>query len=174
MVCMAKGIASGMPLSVCMTRANIMDWKPGSHASTFGGNPVSIAAAMATLDVIEREGLANAGKLGEAIMRRLNEWPKTHPIVGDVRGRGLMIGIEIVRDQQSREPAGAWRNQIERLAYDRGLLILGCGENSIRLAPPLILKQEEADIALDILEECITQIEREHIPVSSMAQSYAS
>lgn len=171
MVCMAKGIASGMPLSVCMTRAEIMDWKPGSHASTFGGNPVSIAAALATLDVIERDGLANAERIGEAIMRRLKEWPKKHPIVGDVRGRGLMIGIEIVKDQQTRAVAGEWRNRIEMLAYERGLLILGCGETSIRLAPPLIVKQEEADVALDILEECIALVEREHVPAAAMANA---
>ncbi len=169
MVCIAKGIASGMPLSVCMTRAEIMDWKPGSHASTFGGNPVSIAAAMATLDVIEREGMPNAARVGDAMMRRLKEWPKTHPIVGDVRGRGLMIGIEIVKDQQSREAAGEWRNRIEVLAYERGLLILGCGETSIRLAPPLILKQEESDIALDILEDCLTQVELQHVPAPVLA-----
>ena len=169
MVCMAKGIASGMPLSVCMTRAEIMDWKPGSHASTFGGNPVSIAAALATLDVIERDGLGNAAKIGDAMIRRLKEWPKKHPIVGDVRGRGLMIGIELVKDQQSRQPVGEWRNRIELLAYERGLLILGCGETSIRLAPPLIVKQEEADIALDILEDCITQVEREHVPALASA-----
>lgn len=168
-VCIAKGIASGMPLSVCMTRADIMNWKPGSHASTFGGNPIAIAAAMTTLDIIEREAMANAASVGEAMMRRLKEWPKKHPIVGDVRGRGLMIGIEIVKDQQTREVAGEWRNQIEVLAYERGLLILGCGETSIRLAPPLILKQEEADIALDILEESIAIVERQNISVAAKA-----
>ena len=164
MVCIAKGIASGMPLSVCMTRAEIMDWKPGSHASTYGGNPVAIAAAMATLKVLEEGGMANAAKVGDAMMHRLKEWPKKHPIVGDVRGRGLMIGIEIVKDQQTREAAGEWRDQIEMLAYKRGLLVLGCGETSIRLAPPLILKQEEADVALDILEECITLVEHPQVP----------
>jgi 4-aminobutyrate aminotransferase len=170
-VCIAKGIASGMPLSICMTRAHIMDWKPGSHASTFGGNPVSIAAAMATLDILEREGVANAVKVGGAIMQRLKEWPKKHPIVGEVRGRGLMIGIEIVKDQTTREIATEWRNQIETLAFDRGLLILGCGETSIRLAPPLILSQEEADIALDILEESIAQIEHQHLPALATAKA---
>ncbi|MHB8302315.1 MAG: acetyl ornithine aminotransferase family protein [Acidobacteriaceae bacterium] len=164
MVCIAKGIASGMPLSVCMTRAEIMDWKPGSHASTYGGNPVAIAAALATLKVLEEGGMANAAKVGDTMMQRLKEWPKKHPIVGEVRGRGLMIGIEIVRDQQTREAAGEWRNQIEMLAYERGLLVLGCGENSVRLAPPLILKQEEADVALDILEECIALVEHRHVP----------
>ncbi|MGB8480153.1 MAG: acetyl ornithine aminotransferase family protein [Acidobacteriaceae bacterium] len=170
-VCIAKGIASGMPLSICMSRASIMDWKPGSHASTFGGNPVAIAAAMATLDVLEREGVANAVKVGNAIMQRLKEWPKKHPIVGDVRGRGLMIGIEIVKDQGTREAAAEWRNQIETLAFDRGLLILGCGETSLRLAPPLIVSQEEADIALDILEESISEAERQHLPALAAAKA---
>ena len=105
------------------------------------------------------------------MMQRLKEWPKKHPIVGEVRGRGLMIGIEIVKDQTSREVAAEWRNQIETLAYERGLLVLGCGENSIRLAPPLIVKQEEADIALDILEECIAQIEHQHLPALAAAHA---
>jgi 4-aminobutyrate aminotransferase len=138
-----------------MTRAEIMDWKPGSHASTFGGNPVAIAAALATMDVLEREGIANAAKRGEAMMARLRGWVNSHPIVGDVRGRGLMIGIEIVKDQKTREAAPQLRDHIVDLAFERGLLILGCGENSVRLAPPLIVRQEEADVALDILEECI-------------------
>ncbi len=162
-VCIAKGIASGMPLSVCMTRAEIMDWKPGSHASTYGGNPIAIAAAMATLDIIEREGMANAAKVGGAMMDRIKDWPAKHPIVGEVRGRGLMLGLEIVKDKKSREPAVAWRNRIEELAFERGLLILGCGETSLRLSPPLTLHPEEGDIALDILEECISIIEKEHL-----------
>ena len=156
-VCIAKGIASGMPLGICMTRAEIMDWKPGSHASTFGGNPVAIAAALATIDILEREGMANAAKIGRQMLDRLHSWPKKHSIVGEVRGRGLMIGIEIVKDQQSREPAGAWRDRIVELAFERGLLILGCGETSIRLAPPLIVNEHQAGIALDIFEECIAK-----------------
>ncbi|HEY3988849.1 MAG TPA: acetyl ornithine aminotransferase family protein [Acidobacteriaceae bacterium] len=155
MVCMAKGIASGMPLGVCMTRAEIMDWKPGSHASTFGGNPVAIAAALATMDVLEREGIGNAAKIGETMMSRLKGWVKAHSIVGDVRGRGLMIGIEIVKDQRTREAAPELRDRIVDLAFERGLLILGCGETAVRLAPPLVVQQGEVDVALDILEECI-------------------
>ena len=162
-VCMAKGIASGMPLGICMTRAEIMDWKPGSHASTFGGNPVAIAAALATMDVLEREGIANAAKVGEAALKRLKGWTKTHLIVGDVRGRGLMIGIEIVKDQQTREVAPQLRDRIVDLAFERGLLMLGCGETSLRLAPPLVVKQGEVDVALDILEECIEIAEKEHL-----------
>ena len=160
-VCMAKGIASGMPLGVCMTRAEIMDWKPGSHASTFGGNPVAIAAALATIDILEREGLANAAAVGGQMLERLHGWVAQHPIVGDVRGIGLMIGIEIVKDQKTREVAGAWRDRIVELAFERGLLILGCGETSIRLAPPLIVNEHEASIALDILEECVALVQRE-------------
>jgi len=154
-VCMAKGIASGMPLGVCMTRAGIMDWKPGSHASTFGGNPVCIAAALATLDVLEREGLANAARQGERMFERLKGWPGKHPSIGEVRGRGLMIGLEIVQDQKTREAAPGLRERIVEMAFERGLLILGCGENSIRLAPPLIVREQEVDVALDLLEECV-------------------
>jgi 4-aminobutyrate aminotransferase len=161
-VCIAKGIASGMPLSICMSRAEIMDWKPGSHASTFGGNPVSIAAALATMDVLEREGIANAATIGEQMLSRLRTWPARHPLVGDVRGRGLMIGIELVKDQTTREVAPLLRDRIVDLAFERGLLILGCGESSIRLAPPLIVREEEATIALDILEECLGIVEHEH------------
>lgn len=162
MVCMAKGIASGLPLGICMTRADVMDWVPGSHASTFGGNPVSIAAALATMDILEREGLANATRVGDLMLERLNGWKKTHPLVGDVRGRGLMIGIELVKDKTTREPATALRNRVEILAFERGLMVLGCGETTLRLSPPLIVSEEEATVALDILEEALTVVEREH------------
>jgi 4-aminobutyrate aminotransferase len=154
-VCIAKGIASGMPLGICMTKADVMNWVPGSHASTFGGNPVAIAAALATMDILEREGISNAGVVGEAMLQRLRPWVAKHAHVGDVRGRGLMIGIEIVQDKASRTPVGTMRDKIVDLAFERGLLILGCGETSVRLCPPLIVNQQEADIALDILEECI-------------------
>ncbi|GGG97133.1 acetyl ornithine aminotransferase family protein [Silvibacterium dinghuense] len=160
-VCSAKGIASGMPLGICMTKAHVMDWKPGSHASTFGGNPVSIAAALTTMDILEREGIANAASIGEKMLERLRTWPAKHGIVGDVRGRGLMIGVEIVKNQHSKEAAGVWRDRIVELAFERGLLILGCGETSIRLAPPLILNEHEAAVALDIFEECVAMVEAE-------------
>ena len=155
MVCIAKGIASGMPLGICMTKAELMDWVPGSHASTFGGNPVCIAAALATMNVIEREGLQNATAIGAKMMERMGTWLSKHPTVGEVRGRGLMIGVEIVKDQQSRQPVSTMRDKIVELAFERGVLFLGCGETSIRLCPPLIVTQQEADIALDVLEECI-------------------
>ena len=159
-VCIAKGIASGMPLGVTLTRAEIMDWVPGSHASTFGGNPVCNAAALATLDVLEREGVRNAERVGRHIMDRLRTWPARHRIVGDVRGLGLMIGVEIVKDQHARETAHHERDQIVQLAFERGILSLGAGENTLRVCPPLVVTPEQADIALDVLEECISIVER--------------
>jgi 4-aminobutyrate aminotransferase len=170
MVCMAKGIASGMPLGVCMTKASIMNWVPGSHASTFGGNPVSLAAAIATMDVLEREGIANAAHVGGKMLERLKGWETAHPLVGEVRGRGLMIGIELVKDKQTREPATALRNRVETLAFERGLMILGCG---IRLCPPLILKEDEATVALDILEEALTNVEEEYARAAEMEMAGA-
>jgi 4-aminobutyrate aminotransferase len=158
-VCMAKGIASGMPLGVTMTRANVMDWVPGSHASTFGGNPVCIAAALATLDVIEKENLLrNSAEVGKHILTRLADWPKKHKLVGDVRGRGLMIGVEIVKDEQTREFAAAERDRIVELAFERGILFLGCGPSTIRIAPALIVTKDEADAAMEVLEECIALV----------------
>jgi 4-aminobutyrate aminotransferase len=158
-VCVAKGIASGMPLGITMTRANVMDWVPGSHASTFGGNPVAIAAALASMDVIEREGLANAAKLGDKMKQRMLGWLPTHPMVGDVRGKGLMLAVEIVKDKQSKTPVSKERDRIVDLAFENGLLLLGCGETSIRLSPPLIINGQQADYALDVLEKCIGQVE---------------
>ncbi len=161
-ITMAKGIASGMPLGVTMSRAEIMDWVPGSHASTFGGNPICIEAALATLNVLEREAIANAETVGNHILRRISKWTQTHPMVGDVRGRGLMIGIEIVKDQKTRATAHDERDRIVDLAFERGALYLGAGENSIRVAPPLILTAEQADMGMDILEECISIVEKEN------------
>jgi 4-aminobutyrate aminotransferase len=168
-VCMAKGIASGMPLGVCMSRASVMDWVPGSHASTFGGNPVSIAAALATWDILENGAIGNAASVGGKMLERLNGWKETHPTVGDIRGRGLMIGIELVKDKATREPAAALRNRVEALAFEKGLMVLGCGENSIRLCPPLVVNEHEATVALDILEEALTQAEKEFAHAGELA-----
>ena len=164
-VCLAKGIASGMPLGVCMARAGLMDWKPGSHASTFGGNPVCIAAALATLGILERGAIANAAAVGEFMLDRLRGWVETHPLVGDVRGRGLMIGVELVKDKDTREPAPELRERVVTLAFERGLMMLGCGANSLRICPPLILSQEEASVGLDLLEDALTQAEKEFQPL---------
>ena len=156
----AKGIASGMPLGVTISKAEIMDWVPGSHASTFGGNPVCIAAALATLDVLEREGVRNSAEVGAYMMQRLSTWVSKHAMVGDVRGRGLMIGVEINKDKQSKQPVPDMRDRIVELAFERGVLLLGAGESSIRLSPPLIVSREQADVAMDVLEECITIAEK--------------
>src|SRR5215472_17150110 len=161
MITIAKGIASGMPLGITLTRADIMDWVPGSHASTFGGNPVCIEAALATMNVLERDGIRNAEIVGGHILKRLSGWVKTHPLVGDVRGRGLMIGVEIVKDKKSRGKAHDERDRIVELAFERGILLLGAGENSIRIAPPLVVSKEQVDIALDVLEECIGTVEKQ-------------
>ena len=159
-VCMAKGIASGMPLGITMSRADIMDWVPGSHASTFGGNPVCIAAAMASLDVIENEGLLkNSEEVGGHMLKRMADWPKKHRIVGDVRGRGLMLGVEIVKDQKTKEYAPELRDKIVEESFEKGLLFLGCGPSTVRLCPPLVVTREEADVAVDVLEEAISKVE---------------
>jgi len=158
-VCIAKGIASGMPLGITVSKAAIMDWIPGSHASTFGGNPVAIAAALASMDVIEREGMQNAANVGERMKQRMSTWLQKHPMVGDVRGKGLMLAVEIVKDKLSKTPAAKERDQIVQLAFESGLLLLGCGETSIRLSPALIISQEQGDYALDVLESAIAEVE---------------
>jgi 4-aminobutyrate aminotransferase len=159
MICIAKGIASGMPLGITMTRAEIMDWVPGSHASTFGGNPVCVAAALATLDVIEKENLLDhSAELGAYMMKRMTQWTSNLKLVGDVRGRGLMIGVDIVKDKATKEHASAERDLIIEKCFERGILFLGCGPSSIRLCPPLVVTQQEADVAMDVLEDCIRQV----------------
>jgi len=159
-VTLAKGIASGMPLSAMIARADLMDWGPGTHASTFGGNPVSIAAALATVGLLEEGLVENARLVGEYLIARLKTWPQRFRHIGDVRGIGLMIGIEFVRDQATKERAPELRDRIEALAFERGLLTLGCGQNSLRLCPPLIITREQADCAADTLEECLRALER--------------
>jgi 4-aminobutyrate aminotransferase len=157
----AKGIASGLPLGATVARAELMTWPPGAHASTFGGNPVANAAALVTIELLEQELLANAAAVGGYIMDRLRDWPARFPVVGEVRGLGLMIGIELVRDQQTRERAPEIRNRVLELAFDRGLLVLGAGENSIRLCPPLVITRDQAGFAVDVLEECLNLAIRE-------------
>lgn len=159
-LCVAKGIASGMPLSATIARASLMDWKPGAHASTFGGNPVSVAAALVTMDLLETQYIENARRMGEFLMQRMKGWPAQHRIVGDVRGKGLMIGVEIVRDQKTKERAGNLREAIVDLAFEKGLLLLGAGENTIRIAPPLVIDEEQAAFAAQTLEACIREVEK--------------
>jgi 4-aminobutyrate aminotransferase len=158
-VAMAKGIASGMPLGVTTARASLMTWPPGAHASTFGGNPVSCAAALATLDLLEESLVANAADVVSHLMAKLKALADTHRLIGDVRGRGLMIGVELVRDRLTKERATDERNAVVAAAFGRGLLILGAGKNSIRFSPPLVLTREQADIAVRIFDEALTDVE---------------
>ncbi|HXB54265.1 MAG TPA: acetyl ornithine aminotransferase family protein [Vicinamibacteria bacterium] len=158
LVAVAKGIASGMPLGALIARADVMQWESGGHGSTFGGNPVSVAAALATLKLLEGGLVANADAVGAHLMGRLRDRLASHPAVGDIRGLGLMIGVEIV--EGGREPAPELRERILKEAFRRGLLLLGCGKSTIRLAPPLVIDGEDADIAVTILEESIRAVAR--------------
>jgi len=160
MICTAKGIASGMPLGAVIAKSGVMDWAPGAHASTFGGNPVAIAAALATFDVLRDGAIENAADVGEFIFRRTADWTERHKSVGNIRGKGLMMGIELVRDQKTKEKAPELRNRVIHSAFEKGLLILGAGENSLRLAPPLITDEEQADFAVRTLDACIGEAER--------------
>ena len=159
-LCTAKGIASGMPLSAFIAKESVMTWKPGSHGSTYGGNPVCIASAMATLDLVENGYMENARKMGKYIFGRIQDWPRRFKFVGDVRGKGLMIGIEIVRDQKTKVKASDLRKQVVHGAFERGLLVLSSGESSIRMSPPLLIDEEQADFAISTLEECFRAAEK--------------
>jgi len=155
---LAKGIASGMPLGAMVAPANIMDWEAGSHASTFGGNPLSCRAAMATIELLEGSLMANAAVQGERLIDSLRDMQQRFECMGDVRGKGLMVGVELVKDRQSKAPAGDWRGRIIQRAFEKGLLILGCGQNSIRFCPSLTVSAEEIDVGLSIFEECLKEI----------------
>ena len=157
-VTMAKGIASGLPLGVMTSRSEIISWPPGTHASTFGGNPVSCAASLATLKLL-RDGLVrNAEVVGAHMQAGVKALMDKHPIIGDVRGRGLMIGVEFVRDRQTKERATTERDRIVHECFKRGLLVLGAGQNAIRLSPPLVLTTAQADTAVGILDQAIGAI----------------
>jgi 4-aminobutyrate aminotransferase len=158
-ICVAKGIASGMPLGAIIANASVMDWARGAHGSTFGGNPVSIAAALVTIDLIEQRYMDNARRVGQFILDRIANWPSQYRLVGDVRGKGLMIGVEIVLDKRTKEKAPELRDQIVKSAFDTGLLLLDAGENSIRLTPPLVIDEEQADFAVRTLERSFREIE---------------
>jgi 4-aminobutyrate aminotransferase len=155
-VCIAKGIASGLPLSATVAREDLMDWKPGAHASTFGGNPVAIAAALATINLLERELVANSAEVGTYLKQGLERLAAKHECIGDVRGMGLMLGVEIIQDRSTRNPAPELRDRIEMECYERGLVLLGAGFNTIRWSPPLVLTRDNVDVALEIFDQAIT------------------
>jgi len=154
-VCIAKGIASGLPLGACVARADLMDWKKGAHASTFGGNPVCIAAALKTIELLQRELVANSAEIGAYLKSGLEKLMSKYDCIGDVRGPGMMIGVEFVKDRASKKPDPELRDRVEMETFNRGVILLGCGPNSIRWSPPLILTRENVDVALEIFDEAI-------------------
>lgn len=157
-IALAKGIASGLPLGATVAKAQYMQWTPGAHASTFGGNPVSIAAGLATLELLEQELVDNAARLGARMFDRMKAWPSRFRYVGDVRGLGLMLGVELVKDQATKERAPELRKEIVHRLFHRGLLVLGAGQNTLRLSPPLVLNDAQADYALDTMEEVLAEL----------------
>jgi 4-aminobutyrate aminotransferase len=155
-ICLAKGIASGLPIGVCVSRADLMDWKPGAHASTFGGNPVAAAAALKTIELLERELVANSAQVGAYLKRGLEKLMSKHKCIGDVRGMGMMLGVEFVKDRVTKEQDPELRDRVEVASFERGLILLGAGTNTIRWSPPLILTEEHVDVALEIFDEAIS------------------
>jgi len=157
-ICLAKGIASGMPLGAIIARADLMDWPPGAHASTFGGNPVACTAATETIALLKEGLVENAAQVGDYLLSRLNELKDRQPLIGDVRGLGLMIGVELVKSRATKERAVQERDAVIQACFRRGLLLLGCGENTVRLCPPLVINHDQADTALSILEESLAEV----------------
>ena len=154
-ICLAKGLGSGMPIGACVARADIMDWHKGAHASTFGGNPVALTAALKTIELLENGLVENSREVGAYLEAGLNRLKDKYDCIGDVRGLGMMLGVEFVTDKKSLTAAPELRDKIEYACYERGLIILGCGSNTIRWSPPLILSKENVDVALQIFEEAI-------------------
>ncbi len=157
-IALAKGIASGMPLGALTARAEIMDWEAGSHASTFGGNPVSCQAALATIELLEEGLINNAVVQGEYLMAGLREFQQSFECMGDVRGKGLMVAVEFVKDRENKKPAREWRNEVIKKAFQKGLLLLGCGENSIRFSPALTVTAAEIDECLSIFDDVVREV----------------
>ncbi len=157
----AKGIASGVPLGACISRQSVMTWPRGAHGNTYGGNPLACAAGLATIDLIEKQYLRNAAEMGEYTQDALKEIQARHPRIGDVRGIGLMIGVEFIKDAQSKKADEQFRDRVVDLAFERGLLLLGCAKSIIRVAPPLSISQQEVDEGLEIFEESLMVAEKE-------------
>jgi 4-aminobutyrate aminotransferase len=157
----AKGIASGVPLGACLARRTVMDWDRGSHGNTYGGNPIACAAALKTIELIENQYLQNAAEMGEYTIDALQEIAARHPSIGEVRGLGLMIGVEFIEEHKSKEPANELRDAVVHKSFERGLLLLGCSKSVIRIAPPLSISKDEINRGLEIFEESVTLAEKE-------------
>jgi 4-aminobutyrate aminotransferase len=159
-ITIAKGIGSGLPIGACVARADIMDWKPGAHASTFGGNPVCIAAALKTIELLQGGLVRNSAEVGDYLKAGLQKLKTKHDCIGDVRGLGMMIGVEFVTDRDTLAPDADLRDRVEMECFNRGLIILGAGANTIRWSPPLILSRENADVALEIFDQAVAAARR--------------
>lgn len=158
--CIAKGIASGLPLGACVSRSGIMDWQPGAHASTFGGNPVSCVAALKTIELLEHGLIENAARVGEIAMARLHEMETCYDFIGEVRGKGLMLAVELIGDQITKEPVRDRRDAVVYESFKHGLLLLGAGESAVRLIPSLVITEEELHVGLDIFEKVLRKVFR--------------
>lgn len=160
-VCAAKGIASGVPFGAMIARESVVTWPVGAHGNTYGGNPIACAASLATIALLEEGYLENAAVMGEYMLDALEEIQMRHPSIGQVRGRGLMIGLDFVKNHETKAPDKEMRHRVEESAFRNGLLTLGCGPSTLRLAPPLNLSRADADEGLDRLEQAITLAERQ-------------
>ncbi len=158
-LCTAKGIASGLPLGAIIAKSDIMTWPPGSHASTFGGNPVACVAAMETIGLLQEELLANASHTGDYLQTCLRELQNRHATIGDVRGLGLMVGMELVHDRQTKEPAADLCSKLIDQCFHRGLLLLSCGKSTIRFCPPLVIDEDDVDTAVEIIDQVLSELE---------------
>jgi 4-aminobutyrate aminotransferase len=154
----AKGLGSGMPIGAMISKESITTWESGSHGSTFGGNPVCCAAALATLDLVENELMANAARLGERLLAGACRLMAKYSCIGDVRGRGLMVGMEFVKDRSTREAAPDLVHELVQRAFRRGLLLLGAGKSALRLAPPLVIDEQDMDMAFSVIDSCLGEI----------------
>jgi 4-aminobutyrate aminotransferase len=154
----AKGLGSGMPIGAMIAKESVTTWENGAHGSTFGGNPVCCAAALATLDLVENGLMANAARLGDRLMAEACRLMTKHDCIGDVRGRGFMVGIEFVKDRETREPAPELVHELVQRSFREGLLLLGAGKSSLRLAPPLIIDQQDMDTALGMIDACLGEL----------------
>lgn len=161
-ICSAKALASGLPISATIAKAKLMDWPRGSHASTFGGNPLSCVAALAVLETIKTQQLLdNANKQGAYAMKRLEEFKAKSEIVGDVRGKGLMIGVELVEDKETKKPASHKAAQVILRSWKRGVVVVSCGASTLRIVPPLTIQSDLLDAALSIVEDTINEVAKE-------------
>jgi len=161
-VCMAKALAGGMvPMGAVVARSNVMDWEPGAHATTFGGNLLACAAALAGLDVLRRQRLVSrAARLGKTALGRLQEMTENYELIGDVRGKGLLLAVELVKNRGTRKPAVKERDKVVQAAINRGVIVFRGGQSTIRIAPPLIISQRELDLGLDLFEQALGEVEK--------------